>query len=132
MREPSVSDELPVIGWLGTALIVGALLIAGLAVVSAVRRRGPNAATIAAALATEVLVVVQAVVTMVVSVNGQTADEPMLFFSYLVAALLTLPVALLLARAEQNRFGSLVIVVGGLVLAVLVVRLQQLWGVSVG
>lgn len=120
------------IGWLSTALIVGALLITVSAGLSAVRRRGPNAATIVAAIGTEVLLVGQAVVAVVVSVDGQGADEPVLFFSYLVAVLLILPVALLLLWAEPDRFGSLVIVVGGLVLAVLVVRLQQLWGASVG
>jgi len=89
---------------------------------------------LAVAVITEVLVVVQALAAVAVSVsdNEQTADEPVLFFAYLVAVVLILPAAVLLARAERNRFGSLVIVVGGLVLAVLVVRLQQLWGVSVG
>lgn len=122
------------IGWLGTALIVGALLIAALAGISAVRRRGPHLVALVTSAVVEVLLVVQAIVAVAVSVsaNGQTADEPVLFFSYLVAVILILPIALLLARAERNQFGSLVIVVGGLVLAVLVVRLQQLWGVSVG
>lgn len=89
---------------------------------------------LAVAVITEVLVVVQALAAVAVSVsdNEQTADEPVLFFAYLVAVVLILPAAVLLARAERNRFGSLVIVVGGLVLVVLVVRLQQLWGVSVG
>ena len=120
------------IGWLGTALIVAALLIAGLAGISALRRRGPFVLVVAAAVLTEVMILVQAVVAVAVSVNGQSADEPGLFFAYLVAVVLILPAALLLARAERNQFGSLVIVVGGLVLAVLVVRLQQLWGVPVG
>ncbi|MBA3369539.1 MAG: hypothetical protein H0T99_12870 [Geodermatophilaceae bacterium] len=120
------------IGWLGTALIVGALLIAALAGISAIRRRGPYVLTIVAAIVVEVFLVAQAVVALVVTLNGQSADEPVLFFGYLVAVILILPIALLLARAEPDRFGSLVIVVGGLVLAVLVVRLQQLWGVSVG
>jgi len=123
-----------VIGWLGTAVIVGALLIAALAGISALRGRGPVGMVLAVAVITEVLVVVQALAAVAVSVsdNEQTADEPVLFFAYLVAVVLILPAAVLLARAERNRFGSLVIVVGGLVLAVLVVRLQQLWGVSVG
>lgn len=130
----SAAREPPVIGWLGTALIVGALLIAALAGLSAVRDRGPNRLMLAAAAVTEIVLAVQAIVAVAVSVspNGQAADEPVLFFGYLVTVLLLLPVALLLARAERNRFGSLVLVVGGLVLAVLVVRLQQLWGVPVG
>lgn len=120
------------IGWLGTALIVGSLLVAALAGISALRRTGPFRLTLVAALLVEVLLLVQAVVAITVSANGQTAGQPALFFAYLVAVLLVLPAALALARAERNQFGSLVVVVGGLVLAVLVVRLQQIWGSSVG
>jgi len=121
------------IGWLGTALIVGALVVAGLAGVSALRRRGPYLVAVAVAVIVEVMLVVQAVVAVAVAAYGrQTPDEPGLFFSYLVACTAVLPVSVLLARAERTQFGSLVILVGGMVLAVLVVRLQQLWGVAVG
>ncbi len=120
------------IDWLGTALICGALLLAALAGITAVRNRAPWRVTIAVVALTEIALVVQAGVAIAVSFNGHAADEPVLFFSYLLAVLLVLSVSLLLARAEPNRFGSLVIVVAGLVLAVLVVRLQQLWGPAVG
>ncbi|MBA3295103.1 MAG: hypothetical protein H0T40_15550, partial [Geodermatophilaceae bacterium] len=92
------------IGWLGTAVIVGALLIAALAGISALRGRGPVGAVLAVAVITEVLVVVQALAAVAVSVsdNEQTADEPVLFFAYLVAVVLILPAAVLLARAERN------------------------------
>lgn len=119
------------IGWLATALIVGALVVAAVAGISALRHRGPSRVALAAALLTALFVIVQGVVAVAVSFNGQTADEPGLFFGYLVAVALVLPVSLLWARAERNQFGSLVIVVGGLVLAVLVVRLQQIWGAPV-
>lgn len=120
------------IGWLGATLIVGSLLSAALAGISALRQRGPSDLVIAVALLTEVLLVVQAVVAVAVSFHGLTAAEPGLFFAYLAAVVVVLPAAVLLGRTERNRFGSLVIVVGGLVLAVLVVRLQQLWGGPVG
>lgn len=120
------------IGWLATVLIVASLVVAVLAGISALRKRAPFIVTLAIVGLTEVVLLVQAVVAIAVSFNGQTADEPALFFGYLVAVLLVLPVAVLWSRAERNQFGSLVIVVAGLVLAVLVVRLQQIWGVPVG
>lgn len=120
------------IGWLGATLIISALVVAGLAGISAVRRRPPSRVAVAAAMVAAVLVAVQAVVAVAVAFNGQNADEPGLFFGYLVAVVLVLPMSLVWARAERNHFGSLVIVVAGLVLAVLVLRLQQLWGVPVG
>ena len=119
------------IDWLATVLICSALLLAALAGVSALRNRAPWRTTIVVVALTEVAFLVQATIAIAVSFNGETADEPVLFFSYLVAVLLVLPVAELLARAEPNRFGSLVLVVAGLVLAVLVVRLQQIWGPAV-
>ncbi len=119
------------IDWLATGLIVGSLLIAALAGFSAARNRAPFRLTLALAVLTEVALVVQAAVAIAVSFNGFSADEPVLFFAYLIAVLLILPVSILLGRAEPNKFGSLVILVAGLVLAVLVVRLQQIWGVPV-
>lgn len=120
------------IGWLGATLIVGALVVAAVTGISAARKRGPSRVAVGIALLVAVLVAVQAVVAVAVSFQGETADEPGLFFGYLVAVALILPVSLLWARAERNQFGSLVIVVGGLTLAVLVVRLQQIWGTPVG
>jgi len=124
------ADE--VIGWLATTLIAGSLAIAALAGISAARDRAPSLLAIGVLLVTEVLLLVQALVAVAASFNGQPADQPGLFFPYLVAVVAILPAGLLLARAERNKFGSLVIVVGGLVLAVLVVRLQQIWGTPVG
>lgn len=120
------------IGWLGAAIMVGAVVIAALAGITALLRRGPHRLTLAVAAIVEALLVGQAVAAVVASLSGRTADEPGLFFAYVTAVLLILPAAWLLARTEDNKFGSLVLVVGGFVLAVLVVRLQELWGVSIG
>ncbi len=129
---PRGSADPRVIGWLGTALIVGALVITAVAGITALLRRGPHRLALAVVALVEVLLVIQAVVAVVASIGGKAADEPGLFFAYLVAVVLILPAAWLLARTEPNKSGSLILVVGGLVLAVLVVRLQQLWGVSIG
>ena len=119
------------IGFLGTTIIVGALLVAAWAGVSALRRRDPFLVAAVVAAVTEVVLLVQAVIAIVSSFNGETADAPGLFFGYLVAVILVLPATMLWSRAERNQFGSVVILVGGLVLAVLVVRLQQIWGAPV-
>lgn len=119
------------IGFLATAIIVGALLIAAWAAVSALRRKDPLLVAMVMAIVTEVVIVVQAVVAIIVSIRGEGADEPGVFFGYLISVVLLLPAALMWARAERNQFGSLVILVGSLVLAVLIVRLQQVWGAAV-
>lgn len=107
-------------------------MITAVAGITALLRRGPHRLALAMIAVVEVLLVGQAVVAVVASSSGETADEPTLFFAYFVAVVLILPAAWLLARTEPNRSGSLILVVGGLVLAVLVVRLQQLWGASLG
>lgn len=119
------------IGFLGTAIIVGALLIAAWAAISALRRQDPLLVAMVMAVVTEVLILVQAVVAVVASFNGEKADAPGVFFGYLIAVVLVLPATLVWARAERNQFGSLVILVGSLVLAVLIVRLQQIWGPAI-
>ncbi len=120
------------IDWLATALIVGGLLIAAVAGISALRKRAPGRVTLGVAALTEIGLVVQGVVAVGVSFNGQRADSPVLFFAYFVAILAVLPASLLLARAEPNKFGSVIFVFGGFVVAILVVRMQQIWGTSVG
>ena len=46
---------------------------------------------------------------------------------YLLGALLFLPLATLWALGERTRGGTAVLVVAGLVLPVLVLRIQQVW-----
>lgn len=119
------------IGWLATGLIFGALLVAAIAGISALRHHGPSRLAVVLAALTALLVAVQAVVAVAVTFGGEKPEEAGLFFGYLVAVVLILPLSVVWARAERSQFGSLVIVVGALVLAVLVVRLQQLWGPAV-
>ena len=54
------------------------------------------------------------------------------FVAYLLGLVVVLPLASVWALAENSRWGTGVLVIGGLVLLVLVARLQQLWtGVGV-
>lgn len=119
------------IGFLGTAIIVGALLIAAWSGASALRRQDPLLVAMVLAVVTEVVILVQAVVAIVSSFRGEKADAPGVFYGYLIAVVLLLPATLMWARAERNQFGSLVILFGSLVLAVLIVRLQEIWGPAV-
>jgi ammonia channel protein AmtB len=59
--------------------------------------------------------------------RGHRVHETITMYGYLVAFLLVPPAGGALARLEPTRWGSLIIGVTGLVEAVLVVRLQQVW-----
>lgn len=76
----------------------------------------------------EVALATQAVLAVVKLARGEHPDGGMLIFVlYLVGSVLLVPVAVLWGRAEHSRWGSGVMVVGYLVMAVLMLRMQQIW-----
>ncbi|GAB3597963.1 hypothetical protein GCM10027446_27000 [Angustibacter peucedani] len=90
------------------------------------RPAGPR--TLLAAAVVEAGFVVQLVVGVVMLATTDRDVPGVLFVAYLVGVLLVLPVAVVWSRAEQSRWGTGVLVVAGLVDAVLLARLQQIWG----
>ncbi|AKG41788.1 hypothetical protein H7827_26715 [Streptomyces sp. JH002] len=63
-----------------------------------------------------------------------SGDSTVVFASYLVAVPLCLPVVAMVSLGERTRWGSATVAAGALVLAVLQLRLDDVWagGVSVG
>lgn len=74
----------------------------------------------------ELAALVQLVVG-VVALAGGEPGEKLTFLGYLIGCVLLPPAAGLLALVERSRWGSAVVAAGGLILPVLVVRLQQVW-----
>jgi len=62
----------------------------------------------------------------------QPADGAVIFVAYLLGVLVCLPVVGLISLSERTRWGSLSVVAGALVLAVLQVRLYDIWGGGTG
>jgi hypothetical protein len=50
------------------------------------------------------------------------------FIGYVVASLLVLPIGAALAIMERSRWGSVIVGVASLVIAVVILRLRQVWG----
>lgn len=72
---------------------------------------------------------VQLVIGIVQLARGETAaDGNVIFVSYLVGIVCCLPVTGLLSLSERTRWGSLSVVAGAVVMAVLQVRLYDIWG----
>jgi hypothetical protein len=113
---------------LGTAVIVAGLLAAAWCLVTTLRRRAAGAAELAAIAVVEALVVAQVAVAAWHLATGGRPRELATFIGYLAAILVVLPIAGLLARLEPTRWGSLIATVGCLVIPVLIVRLNQIWG----
>ncbi|GAA2948158.1 hypothetical protein GCM10010446_36650 [Streptomyces enissocaesilis] len=75
------------------------------------------------------LALAQLVVGIVQLARGEKPDEgAVIFVSYLVGALAAVPAAGFLSLAERTRWGSVTVAAGAVVLAVLEVRLHDIWG----
>ncbi|MFJ2114835.1 MULTISPECIES: hypothetical protein [unclassified Streptomyces] len=75
-----------------------------------------------------VLALVQLVVGIVRLARGEQAhDGSVIFVSYLIGALCAVPAAGFLSLSERTRWGSATVAAGAVVLAVLEVRLHDIW-----
>ncbi|WP_329132517.1 hypothetical protein [Streptomyces sp. NBC_00670] len=76
-----------------------------------------------------VLALVQLVVGVVQLSRGEKPEQgTTIFVAYLLGALACVPVAGFMSLAERTRWGSVTVAAGGVVLAVLEVRLYDIWG----
>ncbi|GAA1174580.1 hypothetical protein GCM10009654_34820 [Streptomyces hebeiensis] len=75
------------------------------------------------------LTLVQLAVGIVLLARGERpAQGSVIFVSYLLGALLAVPAAGFLSLGERTRWGSVTVSAGAVVLAVLEVRLHDIWG----
>ncbi|MFJ7268361.1 hypothetical protein ACIQV3_17270 [Streptomyces sp. NPDC099050] len=76
-----------------------------------------------------VLVLAQLVIGLVQLARGEKPGQgTVLFLAYLVGAFATVPAAGLLSLSERTKWGSVTVAAGAVVLAVLEVRLYDIWG----
>lgn len=115
---------------LATAVIIVALLAAtGTAGLALLRRRLGQAA-LGGLAAVELLALVQVVAAVVLLAGGERGAGDLVvveFVGYHLATLLVLPAGVAWTRADRSRWSPLVVTVAALALAVMVVRLNQLW-----
>ncbi len=116
-----------VIDSLTAVLAVAALTFALGAALLAWRDRPAGRLTLLAAAVVEAGFVVQLVVGVVLLARTDRDVPGGLFIAYLVGTALVLPMAVVWSWAEQTRWSTGVLVAAGLVDAVLLARLQQIW-----
>ncbi|HEY6747902.1 MAG TPA: hypothetical protein VI357_19570 [Mycobacteriales bacterium] len=76
----------------------------------------------------EVAAVVQVVVAIVQVVRGERPNEVATFIGYALTSLLVPPVGALWALSDKSRWGTAAAGISSLVLAVLTLRMTQVWG----
>ncbi|MET7697468.1 MULTISPECIES: hypothetical protein [unclassified Streptomyces] len=75
------------------------------------------------------LALVQLVIGVVQLGRGEKPEQgTTIFVAYLLGALACIPAAGFMSLAERTRWGSITVAAGGVVLAVLEVRLYDIWG----
>jgi hypothetical protein len=112
---------------LATGILVGSLVLAGWALASCLRERWINRGQLVLAALVEVAVLAQVVVAVAKMIDGQKAAEPATFIGYLITVVLLLPAATSLAFMEKTKWGAAIMAGAGVVVAVLMLRLQQVW-----
>ena len=117
---------------LTTALYLGTGVLILLAGAFTLLDRRVNTLVLGVAAVVELITLVQLVVGVVQLASTARDVNGPVFVAYLLGLVVVLPLALGVGLAEKSRWGTGVLVIAGLVLLVLVARLQQLWtGVGV-
>jgi hypothetical protein len=101
------------------------LCVAGLT--AAALNRPPGRVLFVAAALAEAVVVALVVDAVVRVAAGERPAEPLTAAAYLVGLVLVLPIAATWSLAERTRWSSLVLAVGAMAVAVMTVRVQQVW-----
>jgi drug/metabolite transporter (DMT)-like permease len=108
---------------------VAALLLAAWCGWSAYRDRPTKDPHFVGMAVVTVLALAQLVVGIVQLARGEKPEQgTTIFVAYLLGALACVPVAGFMSLAERTRWGSVTVAAGGVVLAVLEVRLYDIWG----
>lgn len=108
------------------ALIASSLAVAAWGALTCALNRMAGITHLVGGAVVELAALAQLVVGIAALAGGEP-EEALTFLGYLIGCVLLPPAAGLLALLERSRWGSAVVAVAGLILPVLVVRLQQVW-----
>lgn len=115
---------IPVLAYVVMALC-GVMVVWGL--VTAASDKPPGRAQLLYAAGVEVVTVVQTIVGFVGLAQGFRPVEQATTIGYLIGVVVLIPVAWFWANVERTRFSGVVLAVAGLAVAVMTLRLLQLW-----
>lgn len=113
---------------LTTTIHIVSLVMAGWCLVSTFRDQPMVVPHLAGMAVLWLILLGQAVTSTVLIVGGARPAEPVVFVSYLATVVLLPPACAVWGLMDRSRWGPAVIAVACLVLPVLMVRLEQLWG----
>jgi hypothetical protein len=110
-------------------IVIGLSLCVGVGIIGlAVADRRPLTLLAYGLVTLEVAALVQVLVAVVQAVRGERPHEVATFIGYALTSVLVAPVGALWALSDKSKWGTGAAGVAALVLAVLTVRMQQVWG----
>lgn len=115
-----------------TVTIVASLVLAGWSLLATLRNRPPDRSHLAGLAVVEVALLALIGTALLAWSGGDGPAEVGTFVGYLVTLVCLPPLAGVLARMEPTRWGSVIVTVVGLVIPVVVLRLEQTWQVAGG
>jgi hypothetical protein len=113
------------------AQVIVACVAGLLCVVIGLAGRRPNDVTLGALVVVELLLLAQLVIALIAPGLGNhpTGSVPE-FYVYLISALLIPPLAVFWALIERTRWSTVVLGVAAFAIAVMVVRMEQIWALQ--
>ena len=112
---------------LASLVLYGSLALAAVLVVLAVVKRSVPGWAMWLLGVLELLLLVIAVQSIITWAGGTSPAEPVVFICYLIACIALPPIMIVWARGEPGRWGSGAAAVALIVLAVLIIRVTQVW-----
>jgi hypothetical protein len=118
----------PMLEWGYQFQLAFASLVGVFALILGIFKRPPSWWSVGAVALIEALLLVQLVVSIVQVVQGKQAiGDTVEYFGYIITALVVPPAAIAWAVIERTRWSTLVLGVSGLTVAVMLVRMWQIW-----
>lgn len=116
------------IDWFYSAQLIVATAAGLLALALGFAKRKPSGISIGALALVQLGLIAQLVASIVLVILGERAQQDTVeFFAYLIVALMIPLAAAFWALIERTRWSTLVLGVGALTVAVMLVRMSQIW-----
>jgi hypothetical protein len=112
---------------LATGVIIASLVVALIAIITAIRNRPIGVVLLVGLGLLEVALLVQAVIAIVRLIGGEQIGETVVFLGYLATTVVVPLFGAYWGMAERSRWGTGVVAVACLALPALTGRLLQLW-----
>jgi hypothetical protein len=116
------------IEWLYVGQLFLATAVGLLTIVLGLSKRKPSGLSIGALAMVQLGLIVQLITSIVLVISGARAKQDTVeFFAYLIVALMIPLAAAFWALIERTRWSTVIMGVGALTVAVMLVRMSQIW-----